>query len=190
MLTTSQTLLQKLKEPNPAPAWERFVDLYTPFLLLWARRQGLQPSDAADLAQEVFAVLLRKIDKYDADKGRFRTWLRTVCHHKWCDRRRSANAHLGQASPADLAELEGERDLDQFWEDEHNAFLIRRALVTFAELRTIFAPQTVDMCIASLIDERSGADVARQFGVTANAVRLAKLKVLRRLRQELAEFLD
>jgi len=51
MHTTSPTLLEKLREPNQGQAWARFVELYTPLLLAWARRIGLQPQDAADLCR-------------------------------------------------------------------------------------------------------------------------------------------
>ena len=40
MLSTSSTLLHRLRnEPQDTAAWERFVDLYTPVLLAWARRE-------------------------------------------------------------------------------------------------------------------------------------------------------
>jgi hypothetical protein len=38
MHTTPITLLQRLKQPDSGAAWERFIELYTPFLLYWARR--------------------------------------------------------------------------------------------------------------------------------------------------------
>ncbi len=100
MHTTSPTLLQRLREPNQGQAWARFVDLYTPLLLTWARRTGLQPHDAADLAQEVFAVLVRKLPefRYDPAKKNFRGWLRTVCLNKWRDRQRLRAAN--GATPA------------------------------------------------------------------------------------------
>ncbi len=58
MNTTPPSLLQQLRSPDDQRAWRRFVDLYTPLLFYWARRVGLQESDAADLVQEVFTVLV------------------------------------------------------------------------------------------------------------------------------------
>ena len=100
MHTTSPTLLQKLREANQPEVWERFVDLYTPLLLTWARVMGLQPADADDLVQEVFATLLQKVHQYDAKSGRFRVWLRAVCHNRWCDlqRKRGARAPTARAA--------------------------------------------------------------------------------------------
>src|SRR4051794_10624721 len=59
MLTTPVTLLERLRRPDDPEAWGRFVELYTPLLYAWARKTGLQESDAADLVQEVFTLLLR-----------------------------------------------------------------------------------------------------------------------------------
>jgi RNA polymerase sigma factor (sigma-70 family) len=140
--------------------------------------------------QDVFAVLVQKMDRYDPARGRFRTWLRTVCHNKWRDRQRPKDAQLAQAKSEDLAELAADADMDAFWEAEHNAFLVRQALLTFEDLREVLTAKSVDMGIALLVEGQSIAEVAERFEVSANAVRLVKLKVVRRLRQELSEFLD
>src|SRR5437868_2870673 len=57
-MDTSTNLLEQLRHPADARAWERFVDLYTPLLYGWACGQGLRDADAADLIQEVFVVLV------------------------------------------------------------------------------------------------------------------------------------
>ena len=57
----------------------RFVELYTPLLYYWARRVGLRRQDAADLVQDVFTLLVRKLPEFTYDRNkRFRAWLRTV----------------------------------------------------------------------------------------------------------------
>ena len=79
MHTTSVTLLERLRTVDNQEAWRRLVDLYTPLLFQWARACGSQAEDAADLVQDVFAVLLQKLPTftYDPQKS-FRAWLRTV----------------------------------------------------------------------------------------------------------------
>ena len=61
MHTTSISLLERLKLPAAQESWKRFVDLYTPLLFYWARRLGLQEADAADLVQDVCALLVKKL---------------------------------------------------------------------------------------------------------------------------------
>src|SRR5713101_5850023 len=65
MLTTSPTLLDRLRQPNQPEAWARFVGLYTPLLLYWASRQGFQEADAQDLVQEVLVKLVRELPAYE-----------------------------------------------------------------------------------------------------------------------------
>lgn len=192
MHTTSPTLLQRLRQPDQPAAWARFVDLYTPLLLTWARRSGLQPQDAADLVQEVFALLVQQLPKfqYDPQKRNFRGWLRTVCMNKWRDRQRLRAANVPQANDDELSALQAANELDAFWDQEHNHFVVRQALKMMEELKGEFEAQTVEACWEFVVNQRSAADVASQFGISENAVYIAKLRVLRRLRQELAEFLD
>jgi RNA polymerase sigma-70 factor (ECF subfamily) len=83
MNTTPVSLLQRLRAPAPTAAWDRFVELYTPVLFAWARRLGLQSQDAADLIQEVFAVLVQKLPTFEYDQHKsFRGWLRTITLNK------------------------------------------------------------------------------------------------------------
>ena len=50
MDTTPVSLLQRLRQPGQREAWARFVDLYGPLLLYWARRAGLPEEVAALVA--------------------------------------------------------------------------------------------------------------------------------------------
>jgi RNA polymerase sigma-70 factor, ECF subfamily len=83
MHTTAASLLVRLRQPTAADAWERFVLLYTPLLLHWARKIGLQEHDAADLTQDVLMVLVRKMPEFQYQPGKtFRGWMRTVLMNK------------------------------------------------------------------------------------------------------------
>src|SRR5262245_40322296 len=93
MHTTSTSLLQRLRQPSDGDAWDRLVRLYTPLLLYWARRLGLQESDAADLVQDVLTVLVQKLPEFQYQPGKsFRGWMRTVLMNKWRDRAQRAGA--------------------------------------------------------------------------------------------------
>src|ERR1700733_8814719 len=71
MLTTSPSLLDRLRQSPERQAWARFVDVYTPLLFAWAARLGLTGHDAADLVQDVFTILVEKLPefRYDSDKS-------------------------------------------------------------------------------------------------------------------------
>jgi hypothetical protein len=61
LLTTSVSLLHRLRTGTDARGWERFVRLYAPLLLRWARLTGARDADAADLVQDVLALLFHKL---------------------------------------------------------------------------------------------------------------------------------
>jgi len=56
MVSTPASLLDQLHSPDRAGAWPRFVSLYAPLLLRWARRFGARGPDCEDLVQEVYGV--------------------------------------------------------------------------------------------------------------------------------------
>jgi RNA polymerase sigma-70 factor (ECF subfamily) len=188
MNTTSLSLLERLKQPVSAAAWNRFVDLYTPLLYDWSRQLGLQATDAADLVQEVFLVLLQKLPTFTYDtQGSFRGWLHTVLVNKWrqLQRRRTA-APVDPGSPI-LAALASPDDGDAFWQAEYQQYLVGRMLEL---IQAEFQPATWKAFWECVVAGRSAAEVAQELGMTVNAVYLAKSRVLRHLRRELAGLMD
>jgi RNA polymerase sigma-70 factor (ECF subfamily) len=184
MESTSSKLLEAVRNRDDADAWARFVALYAPLLRNWGRRLGLQPGDADDLAQEVFATLVQKMPRFCYDReGSFRGWLRTVALNKWRDRQRLASAqpaaHLSDVAVPDEAEA--------LWEAEHNKHLVGQAL---AAVQGEFSPTTWRACWEFVVHDRPAAEVARDLAITENAVYIAKCRVLQRLRQYLADFPD
>src|SRR5262249_46306355 len=84
-------------------AWQEFVELYAPLVYGYARRQGLQDADAADLSQEVLRAVAGAISRldYDPARGAFRNWLFTIVRRK-LSRWRRAQQHRtpGGGDPA------------------------------------------------------------------------------------------
>jgi RNA polymerase sigma-70 factor (ECF subfamily) len=188
MLTTSYSLLERLRQPNAdSQAWERFVQLYTGLLYRWARRWGLQEADASDAIQDVLLVLLRELPSYKPTPNvRFRTWLWAVTHNRVRSlRRKRFPGSLGDdldtiesvASDA-LAEQEGAEEL---------ALLARRAVDM---LRSDFQPSTWKAFWETAVMGRTGRDVAHELGMTLGAVYAARFRLQQRLREELADFFD
>jgi RNA polymerase sigma-70 factor, ECF subfamily len=187
MLETSHTLLARLRQPGEQAAWNRFVDLYTPLLYSWARRTGLQEDDAADLVQDVFTILLRKLPEFSYDSRRsFRAWLRTVTMNHWRnDRRRLGRQPAGQNVALD--ELPGGEDPDLFWETDYRRHLVACALRV---MQAEFEPTTWRACWETTVGDRPAAEVAAELGISENAVYIAKYRVTRRLREELEGLMD
>ena len=188
MDSTSVSLLHRLRQSDHAVAWERFVDLYAPLIYHWGCHQGLQPTDAADLVQEVMAILLVKLPEFDYDpKRRFRGWLRTVTLNKARDfqRREAVRPNSGLEETIDRVSVASEEDL--FEESQYRLYLLQRVRQL---MEAEFEPHTWQACWMQVAEGRSAADVGRELGISPNAVRVAKCRVLRRLREELDGMLD
>ncbi len=178
MNTTSLSLLERLRQPSNDAEWGRFVDLYTPLLYHWARNTGMREPDAADLIQDVFQILVRKIPDFVYDRRRsFRGWLRTILLNQWRTglRRRTAQT-------LDDDSLVAPDDGESLMEQEYRDYLIGRAMQV---MKTDFQPATWEACWEHVAEGRPAAEVAAQLGLTVKAVYLAKARVLRRLREEL-----
>jgi RNA polymerase sigma-70 factor (ECF subfamily) len=177
---TPPSLIERLCQTDDAEAWDWFVRLYTPLLYSWARRTGLHEADAADLVQEVLALLVRKLPEFRHDPDRsFRGWLRTVLRNKHRELLRRRPPPIATAAALDdLADPAG----DPFGEDDYRHEIIRRALTL---LRPDFEPATWEAFQQTVALDRPTAEVAAELGLSINAVRLARFRVLRRLRQQL-----
>src|SRR5262245_26411970 len=125
MNDTPASLLEQLRRPGEARAWDRFVRLYTPFLYQCIRPLGLQPADAADLLQDVFLLLLRKLPEFRYDPAQsFRSWLRTLLLNKWRDHQRR-RVPMPSGSGADLP---GPDPIAEYGEREYRRYVMARAL--------------------------------------------------------------
>lgn len=178
MTQTSASLLERLRQPNQPEAWARFVRLYTPLLYTWARAAGASGSDAADLVQDVFVVVLETLPGFTYDRHQsFRAWLRTVTFNRWRDLVKRRRPLLVDAPEPEIAD-----PLPALWEREYQRHLAARALEL---MQAEFQPNTWRACWLSVVEGRSAADIGAELGMSENAVWVARSRVLRRLRQEL-----
>jgi RNA polymerase sigma-70 factor (ECF subfamily) len=181
-------LLERLRQPTDQEAWAQFVRLYTPLLYYWARRVGLQPQDAADLVQDVFALLCQKLPQFTYDRGRsFRSWLRTVTLNRWRSDQRRRAAQQRADPDAHLSDLAASDGFELFEEGEYRRHVVGRALEL---IEADFQPVTWKAFWEFVVNGQPAAKVAVQLGLSEGAVRAAKFRVLCRLREELAGLVD
>ena len=75
---TSPTLLHRLRDPaRDHQAWAELVRRYGPLVYRWCRQAGLQDADAADVGQDVFRSVAKKIAGFRREKegDTLRGWL-------------------------------------------------------------------------------------------------------------------
>ncbi len=187
MLSTSPTLLEKLRQPTDREAWLRFVQLYTPLLLHWAGRQGFQEADAADVVQEVLVKLLRALPEYHRGNGQtFRGWLSRIVVNQTKDfRRRRATRAIPHVD--DLPEREVPSNESEIDESEYRSMIIRRARDL---IKNDFNDQTWAAFTGVWLDGLPAKEVAAKLSTSINAVYLACNRVLMRLRQVIDGLMD
>lgn len=189
---TSLTLLGRLRADEP-DAWGRFVRLYEPLVRYWSRRAGVTGADADDIVQEVFrAVSAGGLAAFRRDRPNdtFRGWLRGVTRNMLL-RHRQRGLQVPQADGGTEALRRIEAIPDQPASDEPDPPAERHALYRRAlELvRGEFEERTWRAFWATTVERRAPAEVATEFGISAAAVRQAKSRVLRRLKEEVGELL-
>jgi RNA polymerase sigma-70 factor (ECF subfamily) len=179
-------LLGRLRQPEEQAAWTRFVQLYTPLLLCWVRRWGLQDQDASDVVQEVLVTLVQKLPEFQYNpERRFRAWLRTVALNKVRDfARRRADRGSPEGSLADVIAPDENEELA---ETEYRQHLVSRALQL---MQVEFPPKMWKACWEHVVVGRSVAEVAAELGISEGTVYVAKSRIMSRLRQELEGLLE
>ncbi len=180
---TRPSLLLRIRDAGDAAAWSEFAELYGPIIRGYCRRRGLQPADADDVAQEVLARVARAIGafRYEPDRGRFRDWLGTVARNQIT---RFLEVHGRQPRAPrhdDTAALIETSSEDPEWSAEFHARILEAAL---GRIRPDFEPTTWVAFTSIWGAGRPAPEVARELGLTIDAVYAAKSRVLRRLRDE------
>ena len=188
MEATSPSLLDRLHDNTDPSAWQRLVDLYTPLIRGWLRRLSVRDHESDDLVQEVLAVVVRRFPdfKHNSRTGAFRAWLRSItvnCTRDfWKANRVRPVAPGGSDFGSYLDQLsDPDNPLSREWEREHDLHVTRQLLEL---IRPHFAAGTWEAFRRVAIVGESPDAVAKALGITANAVFIAKSRVLARLRQE------
>lgn len=187
---TSISLLERLRlGPDPA-AWERLVALYTPLIRNWLGSYAVSSTDLDDILQEVFGTLFRELPafRHDLRRGAFRRWLRTIAMNRLRNFWRGRTRNAGPDPEPLLAQLEDPAsDLSKRWDEEHDKHVARRLLEL---LEPEFEPTTWHAFRLLVLEGLDTRAVADRLGITPNAVRIAKSRVLSRFREEVEGLID
>jgi len=188
---TSLSLLDGARANDPG-AWRRLATLYRPLVLFWCRRANCPAAEAEDVAQEVFAGVAKGLIGFRRDRpgDSFRGWLRGITrnqvllyfrHNHGRPRPVGGSEALGQVQnlPDVLAEPADE--------EAEVSLVYRRAV---ALVRGEFEQHTWHLFWRTVIEGLAPAAVAEEMHTTPAAVRQAKSRVLRRLKQEMGEVLE
>ncbi len=190
---TSASLLLRVRRLD-ADAWVRLSSLYGPVVYGWCRKAGLQDNDAADAVQDVFRSVFQGIAEFRGggngqSGGSFRGWLWTITRNqiRLFYRRQGHIPHAFGGTDAQVRFAEHSIPFPDLAEQEPDDGETRRRVLHRAVelIRCDFNESTWNVFAQVTLQGRSIPDVAADLGLTENAVRQAKFRVLKRLREEL-----
>ncbi len=195
---TSTDLLRQAKA-NSQTAWQQLVTRYSRRIYRWCRRSGLQPTDAADVTQEVLHAVARKLGDFHRDRpgDTFRGWLRRITNNKVNDHYRKQNKTADKASGgvnqveflATPQEQLGTWNTSLVASDVSivSSFKNQRIQTVIKRVRSNISERDWKLFWRIAVDGQPAADAAKELGITANAARLVKMRVLKRLKNGLAD---
>lgn len=195
MPETSTGLLRAARDCGNDDAWRRLVCLYEPLLQGWLRRQSVQHADADDLVEDTLATVVQELPtfQHNGRAGAFRSWLRGILVNRLRAFRRSQRVR--SICPADsgilhrLADVLADpaSELARRWDDDHDRYIARKVL---ERIEGEFQPATWQAFRRVALDGADPDLVAAELDISLASVYAAKSRVMKRLRQEAAVFLD
>jgi len=187
---TRLSLLVRLKDRADQAAWHEFAEIYQPLIYRLARQEGMQHADAEDLTQSVLLAVSKAVVRWEHDprRARFRTWLNRVAHNAIINALTRGKPDRGSGDAGLLALLDnlpGEKGPDS----DLLRLEYRREVFRWAagRIRDEFQPDTWRAFWLSAVDGRDVHEVARQLGKTAGSVYAARSRVVRRIRERVAQ---
>lgn len=193
-MDTSASLLDSLRDEADEEAWRRLVTLYSPLLRNWLLRHNANMGDIDDVVQEVMTVVVRRFPEFQRQPrtGAFRAWLRTITVNCLRDQWRRSNKQPKAIGGSDCIEVieqlaDPHSGISKLWDQEHDLHIANCLL---EKLQHEFTPQTWQAFQRFAIDGMSADEVARELGMTANAVFIAKSRIISSLRAQAQGLID
>ena len=166
--------------------------MYSPLIFHWCQKRGLRDQDCADVLQEAFRSVVSNIREFRNERAgdTFRGWLRTITRNK-------INDHLRRTAgePRAVGGTDAERRLgqvaeasDEWLSDGDDATAEQSLYLRAIEMiRKDFKDQTWQAFWRVVVDGRSAQEVGAELGMRPGTVRVAKSRVLKRLREQLGD---
>lgn len=177
------------------PAWEEFYSIYWAPIIRYARKLGLQESEAHDVLQETMVALMSILPKfqYDRKKGKFRNFLLTIVHRKCLGvhRKTKRKAEVGIDTPVGEGGLAPiDRLVGQAVDSEPDESAWQEALMLEAmkrlEADPRIKPESLSAFRAYVVEGQSAAAVAKAFGIKENALYQIRNRLIKKLQDEVA----
>ncbi|MCA9250005.1 MAG: sigma-70 family RNA polymerase sigma factor [Phycisphaerales bacterium] len=185
--TTTTALLEGLRDPSNETVWRGFDARYRGVLVAFARRLGLNDSEASEVAQETLTRFLEEYSagKFDRSRGRLRSWLIGIARYRIADVKRVRARRREHHGESVLLELPNKRRLTEIWDAELDQAILCEAMTDLGSSGR-FKPQTLQAFRRMVVDQVSPRKVAEELDLTLQAVYMAKHHCLGKLKELVA----
>jgi RNA polymerase sigma-70 factor (ECF subfamily) len=182
-LSTTSTLVGRLQEDSPE-RWHSFVLVYSPLLRFWIRQDNVKPDFVDDVLQETLKSAYTGIQQFQwkSGSGTFRGWLRTIVKRRSVDHFRSQPKNqTASQSVLECIQVPEQKD-PATMEGEEKALMHLKARA-LEVVRQSTSEKSWQMFWLSVVEGQTTQEIANRFKVTTAGVRMAKARVLNRLRE-------
>ena len=193
---TRKSLIARLDNWEDQKTWDDFYKTYWKLIYAVGMKAGLRSDEAFDVVQETILSIAKQSKKnmYDPDKGSFKSWLMNMTRWRINDqfrkRKKDTAMNIGEwdeegrkTSVIDRMEDPNSGTLERLWDVEWKKNLADAAL---ARVKSQVSPKQYQICDCYVIREWEADKVQKQLGVSMSQVYLAKHRVGKILKKELA----
>lgn len=199
LIPTRASLLSRIKNWAGRESWQDFFNTYWRLIYNTARKAGLSDAEAQDIVQETVLSVARNVGefKYDPAVCSFKSWMLQVTRWRILNQlnQRRTEARRFVDADTDFSGLSGEKtviedipdmhgfDLEAHWDAEWEANLLQAAL---ERVKRRVEPAQFQIFDLYCLEGWPARKVAQTLGVGVGRVYLAKHRIGRLLKQELA----
>jgi RNA polymerase sigma factor (sigma-70 family) len=193
-LMTSWTLIRKLRQSDcDEESWQMFYHIYEKLIYAVACKAGLRHQEAQDAVQETMRSVCAKIQDFvpDPKRGSFKGWLLQMARWRITDQLRARPASAPSVATDEsrrTATIErvpdpASENLDAAWEEAWQKELFDAAV---RRIQDKVSPDQFQIFDFYVLREMPVGKIARSLGVNVAQVYLARHRVLKLIKREVA----
>jgi len=181
---TRKTLLQRAVDPSDQGAWAEFVSYYKTFIFMLLRNMNVSSTDCEDLTQNILVRIWKKLESYDSDRTKFRTWLSTIIRNEvlshYDKSQRLQRKHDGFRT--EQHELPRAGEFEKLFEREWATYITNMAM---KRVKSIFSGHAIEVFNLTL-DGVAAEAIAQKLDVKVSTVYALRNRVKNKLKEEIA----
>ena len=196
LIPTRASLLGRLKDWDDHASWRDFFNTYWKLIYGFALQRGLTHSEAEEVVQETVLAVAKGIQGFTYEPARcaFKTWLLTVTRSKIANQFKKRARLPAAVSPAGddpdqtpllerVPDDQAESGWERAWEEDWQKNLMDAAIQRVKRQVAIEHYQMFDLFV---LKNWPAKDVAKTLSVTIAHVYVAKHRIAKLIRQEVA----